>query len=408
MVTINLINANDNAPQINDVTTSLPENSPFGTAVYNVNEAFTGTDNDRDGQALAYSITGGNTGGAFAIDAVTGAITVANAAAIDFETNPVFNLTVNATDGAFNDTAQVTVNLTNLNENAPQIDDATASIAENSPAGTIVYDANDAFTGTDNDRDGQPLTYSITAGNVGGAFAIDSATGAIKVANSTALDFETTPVFSLTIVATDGMTPDTAVITINLINANDNAPQINDATAPALIENAPVGTAVYDVNEAFTGTDADRDGQALGYSIAGGNIGGAFAIDAVTGAITVANPAALDFETTPVFVLIVNATDGTLNDTAQITVNLTNANDNAPQIDNATAQSRRVRGLRHSGLRRQRGVYRHGQRPRRPAARLLRSLAATPAAPSRSTRSPARSPSPTPRPSTSRRPRSST
>ena len=40
-----------------------------GTAVFNVNEAFTGTDLDRDGQQLTYSITGGNTGGAFTIDA---------------------------------------------------------------------------------------------------------------------------------------------------------------------------------------------------------------------------------------------------------------------------------------------------------------------------------------------------
>ena len=65
------------------------------------------------------------------------------------------------------------------------------------------------------------------------------------------------------------------------------------------------------MNDAFTGTDLDRDGQALAYSIVAGNTGGAFAIDPVTGAITVANPAALDFETTPVFVLTVSATDGT-------------------------------------------------------------------------------------------------
>ena len=39
----------------------------------------------------------------------------------------------------------------------------------------------------------QAITYSITAGNTGGAFAINAATGAITVANSGALDFETTP-----------------------------------------------------------------------------------------------------------------------------------------------------------------------------------------------------------------------
>ena len=88
-----------------------------------------------------------------------------------------------------------------------------------------------------------------------------------------------------------------------------------------------LGTAVYDVNEAFTGTDADRDGQGLTYSVAGSNTANAFTIDPVTGAITVSNPAALDFETTPLFTLTVNAIDGLLNDTAQITVSLVDAND---------------------------------------------------------------------------------
>ena len=35
----------------------------------------------------------------------------------------------------------------------------------------------------------------------------------------------------------------------------DDLPQINDATAPALPENSANGTAVFNVNEAFTGTD---------------------------------------------------------------------------------------------------------------------------------------------------------
>ena len=72
---------------------------------------------------------------------------------------------------------------------------------------------------------------------------------------SEALDFETTPVFVLTVNATDGSFNDTAQITVNLVNANDNVPQIDDATAAALPENSANGTAVFNVNEAFTGTD---------------------------------------------------------------------------------------------------------------------------------------------------------
>src|SRR5690606_37299666 len=92
-----------------------------------------------NGQTHTWSITAGNTGGAFAIDA-TGKITVATLAAINFEANPTFTLTVQATDNgtpALSDTATVTINLTNVNE-APNVANATFSLAENSSAGTTV------------------------------------------------------------------------------------------------------------------------------------------------------------------------------------------------------------------------------------------------------------------------------
>src|SRR5258706_3647674 len=76
--TVNLNNLNDNAPNIVDATTAIDENSANTTPVYNVSDSFTGTDLDRDGQAISYSITGGNSLGGFAIDASTGAITVAD------------------------------------------------------------------------------------------------------------------------------------------------------------------------------------------------------------------------------------------------------------------------------------------------------------------------------------------
>ena len=216
---------------------------------------------------------------------------MANSAALDFETTPSFTLTVTASDGSLSDTAAITVNLNNLNDNAPAIADATVAIDENAANATAVTNVSDSFTGTDFDRDGTAITYSITAGNTGGAFSINAATGAITVANSTALDFETSPSFTLTVTASDGTLSDTAAITVNLNNLNDNAPAIADASV-ALDENSANGTAVVNVSDSFTGTDLDRDGDAITYSITGGNTGGAFAINAATGAITVANSAA--------------------------------------------------------------------------------------------------------------------
>lgn len=71
----------------------LAENSAAGTTVG------LAAANDPDaGQTLSYSIVGGNEAGAFAIDPATGEITVADSSALDFETQSLFELTVEVTD----------------------------------------------------------------------------------------------------------------------------------------------------------------------------------------------------------------------------------------------------------------------------------------------------------------------
>jgi hypothetical protein len=110
----------------------------------------------------------------------------------------------------------------NVNK-APMVDPATFSLPENSPNGTVVG------TATYVDLDfGQSHTFGITAGNTGTAFAINTGTGQITVANSAALDFETTPQFLLTVQVTDNGTPPRSgsnTITVNLTNVNE-APSI--------------------------------------------------------------------------------------------------------------------------------------------------------------------------------------
>ena len=153
----------------------------------------TATDPDA-GDTLTYSIAGGNIGNAFAINSSTGQITVANAAALDFETTATFTLTVQVQDaGGLTDAATVTINLTDINE-APTVNNATFSLSENSANGTVVG----TVAATDPDA-GDTLTYSITGGNTNNAFAINSSTGQITVNNAAALDFETTPTFVLTV-----------------------------------------------------------------------------------------------------------------------------------------------------------------------------------------------------------------
>ncbi len=209
---ISVTNAND-APVVNAATFSIDENRNNGTNVGTV------TVSDQDGgQSHTFAITGGNTNGAFAINASTGQITVANKSALDYETNPVFHLTVQATDNGappLSGSNTITINLNDVNE-APVVSAATFSVDENSANGTVVG----TVSASDPDA-GQTLTYSIQAGDPNGAFAINASTGQITVANGSLLDYETTPSYSLTVRATDNASSPLfgeATITINLNN----------------------------------------------------------------------------------------------------------------------------------------------------------------------------------------------
>ncbi|MBN1373577.1 MAG: cadherin repeat domain-containing protein, partial [Anaerolineaceae bacterium] len=325
-VTINLTNVNE-APVLGDASLNVNENSANGTAVGTV----TATDVDA-GSVLSYSITAispATDPAAFAINASTGAITVANSAVINHEANPAFTLTVQATDNgspALSDTATVTVNVNDIND-VPVVSGATFSVAENSPATTVVG----VVTAADEDLPVQTLSWLITAGNTGGAFTINSATREIIVVNSAALDFETNPTFTLTVTATDNGSPNmtgSATVTINLTGVNE-APVVSDATF-TLAENSPVTTVVGTV------TATDPENPALTWSITGGNGLGAFAINATSGQITVASSTPLDLETNPTFSLTVQAADpGGLTGSGTVTINLTNANEPPVVVDNA-------------------------------------------------------------------------
>ena len=321
-VTINLTDVND-PPVVTPATFSVAENSanatPVGTPV-----AYTDPDT---GQTHTYAITAGNTNGAFAINATSGQITVANSAVLDFETNPSFALTVQVADNgtpSLNGSATITINLTNAND-PPVVTPATFSIAENSPNTTTV---GTPIAYTDQDST-QNHSFSITAGNTGGAFAINASSGQITVANSAVLDFETNPTFALTVQVTDDGTPPlsgSATVTINLTNVNE-PPVVTPATL-SVLEHSPASTVVGTASA----TDPDA-GQTLSYAITGGNAGGAFAIAAASGQITVANTSALDAILqggSPSAALTVQATDnGTpaQSGSGTITVNITDVND---------------------------------------------------------------------------------
>ena len=290
---------------------TIAENSANTTAVGTVGA--TDPDLNAPFNTRNFSIASGNTNGAFSINSSTGAITVANLAALNFETTPSFTLTIALSDGgspALSATNQtVTINVSDVNE-APTI---TASgpftVAENSGNGTAVG------TMGSSDPDGtapnNTRNFSIASGNTSGAFTINSSTGAISVANPAALNFEATTSFTLTIALSDGGSPALSAtnqtVTINVSDVNE-APAINVGQSFTIAENSVATTPVGNVTS--TDPDGTAPNNSRNFSIVGGNTGGAFVINQSSGAISVANPTALNFELTPSFTLTVALTDG--------------------------------------------------------------------------------------------------
>jgi hypothetical protein len=204
-----------NPPIIVADTFSLAENSVNATIVGTIQAS------DADGDTLIYSILSGNTDQAFGLDSTTGQLTVANSSALDYETTPAFSLLIKASDGALSDSATVTINLTDVDEDstttnqAPTITAATYILAENSINGTVLG------TLEASDPDGDTLTYTIISGNDAEGFSLDSESGELTVSTSSALDFETTPTYSLGIEVSDDALSDLAIFTINLTDVEE-------------------------------------------------------------------------------------------------------------------------------------------------------------------------------------------
>lgn len=158
------------------------------------------------------------------------------------ETNGVTVITAENWDSAttFGATiAQVVIAAAQPDNQAPTASDAIWQINEHSSAGTLVG----TVIASDSDI-GQSLNYSIISGNEAGVFSIDSATGAITVANSALLNFETTPVFNLQVQVTDNAAdPLTATANITV--------QLNDVVEPP-----PASVHLYGKDLVVRGTSA--------------------------------------------------------------------------------------------------------------------------------------------------------
>jgi len=299
--------------------TSLPENTSTTSAIKMADIVIS---DDALG-ANSLGLTGTD---ATFFEIVGNALRLKSGTVLNHETKASYTVIINVDDAAVgtapDHSATYTLTVENVNE-PPQLPAAAIlPVFENSFANTLVG----KITGNDPDA-GDSLTYTISGGNTAGAFEINPSTGVIRVLNPAALDFETQPVFTLTVEATDhqGLKTTTAVI-VNVANLNE-VPTLG-STAGTISESAANGTLAGQV----IGSDPDAN-DTLMYSIIGGNSGDLFQINPTTGEITVANPAGLDFETQPTITLTIEVRDADgLTSTATAVFEVTDANED-PQLE---------------------------------------------------------------------------
>ena len=74
---------------------------------------------------------------------------------------------------------------------------------------------------TATDADSDTLTFTIIGGNTSNTFILDSLTAELKVSDSTALDYETTQIFSLEVEVSDGLLSDTGSVVINILDVDE-------------------------------------------------------------------------------------------------------------------------------------------------------------------------------------------
>ena len=255
-----------------DVGGYVYENAPNGTFVGMVTDVI---DADVD-DSHSFSLTD-DAGGAFAIDAGSGEISVANAALIDYESAATMNITIRATDsGGLTFDKVVTINVLDVND-APEITSnggaatASVSVAENTVAVTTV---------TSTDVDGGTAVYSISGGVDAAKFTIDSSSGELSFVSApnyeSPTDNDGDNVYEVTVQVSDGNGGiDTQAIDVTVtdvfettVSATDDNVATNEDT-PLIINptaNDSGSATIIEFTQPANGTVVDNGDNTLTYT----------------------------------------------------------------------------------------------------------------------------------------------
>jgi len=271
-------------------------------------------DADKLMSGVTYSLFS-DTSGAFSIHATTGVLTVADPSLLNYEVVTSHQVTVRATsaDGSHSDktlTIAVTDDTSEFSVTvASDADSGTNSVSESASSGSAV-----GVTASATDGDGSD-TVSYELINPDGRFSIHATTGVLTVANPSLLNYEVATSHQVTVraVSSDGSLTDT-VFTVGVGDDTSEfavtLPADSDSATNAVAEGASAGTAV---GVQALATDSDGS-DVVSYGLV--NPDGRFAVNSVTGVVTVADPSLLNYEAATSHQVTVRATstDGTHQD----------------------------------------------------------------------------------------------
>lgn len=174
----------------------VPENEPLSSTILTVSAV----DGDQGPNGMVrYEISAGNERKEFAIDPITGSISILQP--LDYDTVQEYRLNITAQDLGFKPrkaVAMLTITLTDINDNAPMFNQTLyeADIAENMPANSFVT----RLVATDIDSPKNAIIqYSIAGGNGKDVFFVDQKTGVVTT--KTSFDYEDKNRFTLNIIA---------------------------------------------------------------------------------------------------------------------------------------------------------------------------------------------------------------
>ncbi|XP_036372953.1 protocadherin-10a isoform X2 [Megalops cyprinoides] len=339
LLVVKVLDSNDNVPAFDQsvYTVNLPENSPPGTLVIQLNA--TDMDEGQNGE-IVYSFSSHNSQRVrelFNIDARTGRIEVIGE--VDYEESNTYQLYVQAKDlgpNAVPAHCKVLVKLIDVNDNTPEISFSTVteSVSEQAAPGTVIA----LLSVTDKDSGENGQTHCEIVGDV--PFKLKSSfKNYYTIVTDGLLDRENADSYTITVVAKDKGIPSLATsksIKVQVSDENDNAPRFMQPIYDVYVtENNVPGAYIYAVSavDPDIGQNAHISYSILECDIQGMSVFTYVSINSENGYLYALR--SFDYEQLKDFSFMVQAKDsGTpdLSSNATVNVVIVDQNDNAPSV----------------------------------------------------------------------------